>query len=324
MHSSIRIVSSAQVARLLPMADAIPLMARTFEAVSAGRAQLPLRMAVQAPAPQNRLGVMPGCLDEPGALGVKVVALFPNAASHAGFILLFDPNSGAPLALVNAGEITALRTAAASAAATRVLANPGAADLAILGTGVQAAAHLKAMAHARPLSRIRVWGRSPDKALAFAAAHGDDAPVPIEAMPSARAAVDGASLICTTTSSPTPILEGAWVSSGAHVNLVGSSFPTTREVDTPLVVRSRYYVDYLASALAQAGELKAAMDEGLVNADHIRGEVGQVLLSQVAGRETPGDVTVFKSLGNAAQDLASARWVYDRATETGDGVAVEI
>lgn len=324
MSDMIRVINGAEVARLLSLSDCVALMARTFVAISAGQAELPLRMAVQPPGTQNRLGLMPGYLAEPAALGVKVVTIFPGGASHPGFILLFDPDDGAPLAMVSASEVTALRTAAASAAATQILANPGDSDLAILGTGTQAAAHLRAMALVRPLSRVRLWGRSPAKAQAFAEANSDAVAVPIEIMPSAQAAVKGAGLICTTTSSPVPVVEARWVAPGAHVNLVGSSIPSTTEADAALVAMSSYFVDYRPSAIAQAGELKLAIDQGLVTLDHIRGEIGQVYSNQIPGRQTASEITVFKSLGNAAQDLASARWIHDRATQQGIGVSVEI
>lgn len=324
MSDTIRVITAAEVAQLLPLSDCVALMTRTFVALSAGQAELPLRMAVQVPGTQNRLGLMPGYLGEPAALGVKVVTIFPGGASHPGVILLFDPGNGAPLAMINASEVTALRTAAASAAATDVLANPGAADLAILGTGMQATTHLQAMALVRPLSRIRLWGRSLAKAQAFAEAQSGVAGVPVEVMPSAQAAVEGAGLICTTTSSPVPVLKASWVAPGAHVNLVGSSIPSTSEVDAALVAAASYFVDHLPSALAQAGELKLAIDQGMVTADHIRGEIGQVVSNQITARKSAEEITVFKSLGNAAQDLASARWIYDRAVHEGVGTSVDV
>ncbi len=324
MSNQIRIINGREVMQLLPLAECIPLMANTFMSISAGRAELPLRMAVQIPGTQNRLGLMPGYLAEPAALGVKVVTLFPGGSSHPGFVLVFDPATGAPLAMISASEVTALRTAAASAAATGALANQGHTELAILGAGTQASTHLRAMALVRPLSRVRVWARSPEKAQAFKEAHADAVGVPIEVMTSARAAVEGVGLICTTTSSPTPILEAEWVAPGAHVNLVGSSIPTTSEVDAALVAAAAYFVDYRPSALAQAGELKLAMEQGLVSADHIRGEIGQVLSRQIAGRGAQGEITIFKSLGNAAQDLASAFRIHQQAVLGGIGAVVEI
>lgn len=324
MRNPIRIINGREVRQLLPLSECIPLMARTFIAISGGKAELPLRMAVQIPGTQNRLGLMPGYLAEPAVLGVKVVALFPGGSSHPGFVLVFDSGSGAPLAMISASEVTALRSAAASAAATDLLANPGRTELAILGAGAQASAHLRAMALVRPLSRVRLWARSQEKAQAFSKAHADAVDAPIEVAPSARDAVEGAGLICTTTSSPTPILKAEWVASGAHVNLVGSSIPTTSEVDAALVAASGYFVDYRPSALAQAGELKLAMEQGLVSADHIRGEIGEVLSKQRPGRGAPAEITVFKSLGNAAQDLASAFHIHEQAALKGIGALVQI
>jgi ornithine cyclodeaminase len=220
---------------------------------------------------------------------------------------------------MDAAEITAIRTAAASAVATRALSREDAGILAILGTGEQAATHVEALRHVRALKAIRVWGRSQEKARAFAARESARLPFPIEVCESAREAVAGADIICTLTGATEPILSGQWLESGAHVNLVGASRRHAREADDEVVARSRFFVDLRVSALAEAGELYHAQQAGLVGESHILGEIGEVLGGQVQGRSSERDITVYKSVGIAAQDMASAHVIYERAMQEGIG-----
>jgi ornithine cyclodeaminase len=238
--------------------------------------------------------------------------------------MLFDAAVGRPLAIVDATVITAIRTAAVSGVATKLLARPEAADLAILGSGTQARTHLAAMLLARPIRRVRVWSRTPAHAARFAEAEGGRHGRVIEATGSARDAVDGADLICTTTASPEPILEGAWLGPGAHINAVGSSVPVARELDTDAVVRSRLFVDRRESALNEAGDFLFPKKEGAVSDAHIQGEIGELLLGSVAGRTSPDQITLFKSLGLAIEDLAAAHHVYTRAQSEGVGTRVPL
>jgi len=269
---------------------------------------------------------MPGYLGAPAALGLKVVSIFPRnhelgRETHLGVVMLFELEHGAPLAILDASSITAIRTAACSGAATRALARDDAGDLAILGAGVQAASHLAAMRAVRPLRRVRVWSRSAERAHKLAAGVPELA---IEVMATAQDAVRGADLICTTTASPTPVLEGAWISPGAHINAAGACFARTRELDTAAVAAARLIVDRRESALAEAGDFLIPRAEGAFSDDHIAGELGDVLLGRVAGRRTADDVTLFKSLGLAVEDLAAAHHVYQRAREVGAGVEVSL
>jgi len=222
---------------------------------------------------------------------------------------------------MDAAEITARRTAAASAVATRALARPDPAILAILGTGEQADTHIEALALVRPLSAIRIWGRSPDKAHALAVRHAH-LPFPIEVCDSVRAAVEGADIVCTLTGSPEPILEGRWLTPGTHVNLVGASQRNVREADDEVVTRARFFVDLKLSALAEAGEWHHARQAGLVEEAHMLAEIGEVLEGRLAGRLSPSDITVYKSVGMAAQDLAAAHVIYERAVMEGIGTRV--
>jgi ornithine cyclodeaminase len=321
------VISGADVRRLLPMEDCIPLVESAMREVSRGGAQLPLRIGCVPPGTQNMLAVMPGYLDEPPSIGAKVIAVYPANAqrglsSHMGVMALFDSHEGVPLAIIDAASITGLRTAAATAVATNALAPESAADLTIIGTGEQAAAHLHAISLIRKLRSVRVWSRCKEKAYAFADREARPGQPCIEVYGTIRDALLGADIVCTTTSAREPIVEGAWIAQGAHVNLVGASTAAAREVDDALVLRSRFFVDCRDSALAQAGELLSAM--GSNAAKHIRGEIGEVLNGSVPGRTDEFEVTVYKSLGLAAQDLAAAHAIYQRAQQRGLGVRAEL
>jgi ornithine cyclodeaminase/alanine dehydrogenase-like protein (mu-crystallin family) len=319
------IVSGADVRRALPMADCIEAVDRAMRALSRGAADVPLRTVMVLPGARNFFGVMPGYLDDPRGLGAKILTVYPDnpkrdLSSHVGLVVLFDAETGMPIAVMDAAEITAIRTAAASAVATRVLARRDAAHLAILGTGEQAVTHLEAMAKVRTLGTVRVWGRSVDKAQRFAEEEGARLSLRIDVSQTAEEAVTGSDIVCTLTSAREPVLNGAWLAQGTHVNLVGSSRLTAREADDQVVSMSRFFVDSRTSARAEAGELKHAIDAGLVNESHVLGEIGDVLNGLVPGRKADHDVTVYKSLGNAAQDLAAAHVIYERAVKDGIGM----
>ena len=320
-------VGGADVRRALPMSDCIEAVDRAMRALSNGGADVPLRTVMQLPGGRNFFGVMPGYLQDPRGLGAKIITIFPDnaklgLASHVGLVLLFDTQTGFPLAVMDAAEITAIRTAAASAVATRALARRDASHLAILGTGEQAATHLESISEVRSLRTVRLWGRSIEKATRFAAEHGPRLSLTIEVSKTAEEAVKGADIICTVTASPEPVLNGVWLARGAHVNLVGSSRLNSREADDDVVAGSRFFVDSRTSARAEAGELKHAIDAGLVSDSHILGEIGEVLSGKVVGRTGNHDITVYKSLGVAAQDLAAAHVIYDRAMHDGIGTVV--
>jgi ornithine cyclodeaminase len=321
------VISGADVRRLLPMIDCIPLVEKVMRTVSRGGALLPLRIGVSPPGTQNKLVTMPGYVDEPSSMGAKVIAVYPGNAkrglsSHTGVVVLFDVREGVPVAMIDAASITGMRTAAASAVATRALSPDDACDLAIIGTGEQAAAHLHSISLVRRLRTVRVWGRSRDNARAFAEREASSVDARIEVCETVREALVGADLVCTTTSSREPIVQGAWIARGAHVNLVGASIAAAREVDDALVRQSSFFVDYRPSALAQAGELLGAM--GADSANHIRGEIGEVLNGSVPGRTDEFEITVYKSLGIAAQDLATAQEVYERAKAAGAGIRAKL
>jgi alanine dehydrogenase len=319
------IITSAQVRELLPMDECIDTMAEALKALRAGEAVNPLRTVLGLPDQHGYLITMPSSVSQ--SMGVKVISVMPGNHgtqydSHMGAVLLFEAQHGRPLALMEAGAITAIRTAAVSGVATRLLANPDASDLAILGSGVQAHTHLEAMSVARNIRRARVWSRNPDHAQAFAERESAHYPFPIEPMFTAEEAVSGADLICTTTAAAEPILKGEWVSPGTHLNVVGASLPTARECDTALMVKSRLFVDRRESTLAESGDFLIPKSEGAIDDGHIQGELGEVLLDIVPGRSSRDEITLFKSLGLAIEDLAAAQLIYAKAIERGIGTSV--
>jgi ornithine cyclodeaminase/alanine dehydrogenase-like protein (mu-crystallin family) len=323
----IRVVRGSEVRELLPMGECIELIERTMIAVSEGRVVLPLRSLLTMPKQIGMMGCMPGYLAEPEAFGIKLVSLMPrnkppHFSSHLGVVLLFECEHGQPVALLDAAAITAIRTAAASAVATRLLARADAADLALLGAGEQAQSHLAAMLALRPMRRVRVWARDPAKARAFAESEGVAHGIHIEAVASVPQAVRGADIICTLTKARDPILEGEWIERGAHLNVVGSSVAAKAEIDTATVVKSRFFVDCRNSTVNEGGEYLRALRANAITPDHILAEIGEVANRSKPGRRSREEITLYKSLGIAPQDLAAAHFVLQRARERGVGQSV--
>lgn len=321
-------VNEAGVRRLLPMKECVPLMREALTTLARGDVVLPLRIPVWLPDRSGLLGLMPGYLGAPRSFGLKVVSVMPGNHgtpydSHQGVVMLFGIEHGEPLAILDAGAITAIRTAAASAAATDALARPDAGDLALIGSGVQARTHLAAMRAVRALRRVRVWSRSRANAERFAREEGANAGVAIEVAATGEEAARGADLLCTTTASKEPVLRGAWLAPGAHVNAVGSCFATHRELDAEAVRRARFFTDCRESCLHEAGDFLIARAEGAVSDGHLLGELGEVFLGSVPGRLSGDDITLYESLGVAVEDLAAAHAIHRRAVETGAGTWLE-
>ena len=322
------IVGQREVPKLLPMAECIEAMASALASLARGQATMPLRQIVWIPDRTGALGLMPSQWGAREAMGVKAVTFFPRNEgteldSHQGAVLLFEGKRGRLLAILDATSITAIRTAAVSAVATRRLAREDAKDLALVGSGVQARTHLEAMLLARPIRSVRVASKTLERARAFARRESARRAVSITACESVEEAVSGADIVCTVTSSRVPVLRGDWLSPGAHVNVVGSSVASAREVDTAAVVRSRLFVDRRESALAEAGDFLIPRDEGAVDDAHIRGELGELELGLVPGRTSPEEITLFKSVGLAIEDLAAAQLIYDRGRASGAGTSLE-
>jgi ornithine cyclodeaminase len=305
------IVSADEVARLLPYADCIPLMREAMIALSQGRTRQMLRSILDLPD-GRAFGVMPGAMLEDGVFGAKLVSVYPDnlakgGSSHQGVVALFDAATGAPSAILDAGEITAIRTAAASAAATDALARADAHNLAILGYGEQARRHLEAIKCVRRIERVTIWGRDFAKARAFGGI----------ACESVEEAVEGADIVCTVTAASDPILRSQWVADGTHINAVGSSRAGPSELDDALVARARFFADHEAGVRAQGAEYMSALAAGLIGEDHLLGEIGEVMAGTLPGRTSDADVTIYKSLGSIVQDLAAARHIVAQFAQLG-------
>ncbi|UAK25936.1 ornithine cyclodeaminase family protein [Sphingomonas nostoxanthinifaciens] len=306
-----RVIDADEVARRLDHATCIALMRAAMIALAQGRTRQLLRGIVDLGG-GDAFGVMPGAMDDAG-FGAKVVSVFPDAPggrSHQGVILLFDRASGAPVCVVDAGEVTAIRTACASAAATDALARTDAHRLAILGTGEQAWQHALAIRHVRTLSSVTIWGRSGEKAHNLADRLSAALGIRVTVAATAAEAAGEADIICTTTASAEPILFDRDVPDGAHVNVVGSSRAGPVEIDGALVRRARFFPDHRDGVLAQGAEFLRARENGLVDDSHVLPEIGTVYSGTAAGRRTSAEVTIYKSLGSIVQDLACAAFLH--------------
>lgn len=326
---NVLIINQDEVAELLSVAECIDVMAYALAALARGEALLPLRPIMWLPDGRGALAMMPSFLAPGDAIGLKVISIFPGNLgtefdSHPGAVLLIEATHGQLLAILDASEITAIRTAAVSGLTTRLLAREDADDLALLGSGVQARTHLAAMLAVRPIRRVRVWSRTPANARAFAERESARHGIEVEATATAREAVAGATLICTVTASAEPVLYGEWVAPGAHINAAGSSTPAARELDTAAVAKARLFVDRRESTVNEAGDFLIPRGEGAIDDSHIAGEIGDLLLGRVEGRRSADEITLFKSLGLAIEDLAAARYVYSKAVASGVGVSVDL
>jgi ornithine cyclodeaminase/alanine dehydrogenase-like protein (mu-crystallin family) len=309
-----RVIEREEVARRLTYDICMPIVRQAMIAFSRGETRQHLRSII--PLAQGHLfGIMPGALSDRAVFGAKLISIFPEnfakgRQSHQGVVVLFDPESGAPVCVVHAGEITAIRTAAASAVATEVLARTDATRMAILGYGEQAATHARALLKVRDIQAAKVWGRSRDRAESFCRRMSTELGIAFSSATDVQAAVSDADIICTLTGAQEPVLKGAWVRPGTHVNLVGSSMAGPVEVDSDLVVRSRFIADSRDGVLHQGAEFLRAKAAGLIGDAHVVGEIGQVLAGDLVGRRSDQEITIYKSLGHVVQDLASAWALY--------------
>jgi len=308
------------------MADCISVMESAMLAVSNNRVSVPPRQISPINTNNDLFGVMPGSSVELSTYGVKLFSLYPDNPAKGlpalqGLVTLFDHKSGTPIAIIDGAEITAIRTAAASGLATQYLARDDARTCGIIGTGVQAIAHIDAMLAVRPVEEILIWGRDFGKAAAMAAAQSERTGLTVRAT-KALAEVGACDLVCTVTNSPAPILKGQYVKPGTHVNLVGAHSSTTREADTDLIVKSAVYVDLLASVHNEGGDILIPIQEGALDKSKLVGEIGQLLRGDIAGRTDEAQITLYKSLGIVAQDLFAAEFVYTRAKAEDVGVCL--
>lgn len=311
-----RIIDAEQVRASLSMADCIDAMVPAMAAVSTGDLSMPARLMMPLVDDSAFFAVMPGSLATPRVYGAKIVNFHPDnpAAGRPaiqGFVALFDHETGMPLALVDGAAVTRLRTGAASGLATRLLARTDAATLGLFGCGVQAAAHLEAICAVRDIEEIRIWGRSKERANTFAEQHASSTSARIIAVDDPRRAA-ACDILCTTTSSSAPVLLGEWIGSGTHVNLVGAYRATSREADSAAIAAGRLYVDSIASAFIEAGDILIPMAEGIIEREHVIGELGALQLERIEGRTSRDEITIYKSLGLVVQDLVTAHAAYLR------------
>lgn len=323
MRQRVLVLSESEVHELLTMGECITVMEEALTALARGEVHNPLRQVVRAPGAPGMLGLMPAWRG--GATpfyGLKEVCVFPENPkrgldTHVGAVILHSGETGEPLAFMNASAITAIRTAAVSAVATRLLARKEAAVLAILGAGVQARAHLAAIPLVREIRDVRVYSRSGAEGL------GARTGVSPRIVATAEECVRGADIIVTATSSREPILRLDWIGAGAHINAVGSSIAAARELDAQTMAACSLFVDRRESTVNESGDFLFAVREGLIDQEHIRAELGEVLLGTAPGRTSNDEITLFKSLGLAIEDLASAAFLYEKARSTSRGTWVE-
>jgi alanine dehydrogenase len=323
------ILSHTQVCSLLPMRDCMSVVEQALGELACGEGVQPLRSAILLPGHHGLLAWMPGSLAPRKPFGVKILSIHERAAelgldSHQGAVLIFDPENGRPLALAEAGAVTAIRTAAVSALATDRLARTDAASLAILGAGTQARSHIEAMLEVRRITRIRVWSRDPGKVGDFVEEHAKQHGVMTEAAHDAESAVSGADIVCTTTSAREPVLLAETLEPGMHINAVGASTPSWREIDPAVLPLVSLFTDRRESLANEAGEYIDAVEKGLIPSGLVVPELGEVLNGDHPGRTSETDITLFRSLGLAVEDLASVELVYRRALERGIGTEVDL
>ena len=320
-------ISQDEVRDLLPMSECIDAVRAALADLARGEGIQPLRPVMWLPEKVGALGMMPGYLGSIDTMGIKTVTVFPGNAgteydSHQGTVMLFDAGNGRLEAVIDASEITAIRTAAASAVATDCLARPDASILAILGAGVQGATHARSIPLVRDITEIRVWNRtreSADRLVESAAGNG----AKVRAVDSVAEAVAGADVVCTTTAAPDPVLDGDLLEPGMHVNAVGSSVPFARELDASAMARARVFVDRRESTLNESGDFLMAKAEGAVDDGDIVAEIGELVIGSHPGRATDDEITLFVSLGLAVEDIAAGEVVYRNAIEEGKGVSIE-
>ena len=327
----LRVLSTADVVHALPMAEAIAGVKDAFRQLSTGQADVPLRPRLAVPAHDGVSLFMPAYLSETDDLGIKVVSVFNNNPARGlplifAAVLVLDSETGRPTALLEGGSLTAIRTGAASGAATDVLARPDASTAAVFGAGVQGRTQLEAVCTVRPIRRAWIYDAVPGRAEAMAAEVAGRGPIPQDVRVAAtpHEAVAEADVVCTATTSNTPVFDGRDLRPGTHVNGVGSFTPTMQEIDVETVKRALVVVDSRNSALVEAGDLILPLRAGLIPEAHIHAELGEILAGLKPGRANPEQITFFKACGVAVQDAAAARRALDNAERLNLGTTVEL
>jgi ornithine cyclodeaminase/alanine dehydrogenase-like protein (mu-crystallin family) len=323
------ILNAEEIRRLLPMAECIELMSDALASLARGEVYQPLRMIIRPPDARGMLGLMAAYRHgERGAFGLKAICVFPGNPSlgkdaHQGTVMLFSQDTGEPLALMNASQITAIRTAAVSAVATRLLARPDAAELGIIGAGVQARTHLVALACVRSIKRARVACRTPEHSAALVREMHDKVPFPIQPVSSNEEAVRDADIVVTVTSSQQPVIKRSWIADGAHLNGIGTHSPQSREIDSETMAAARIFTDRRESLLNEAGDYVLAAMEGAVTPESVIAEIGELVIGTKPGRTSPSEITLFKSLGLAIEDVVCAEHLFRKAAAENVGTWVD-
>lgn len=312
-------INKEKIALLLPMAECINVMEEAFRSLAKNESSQPLRSFMWLPDQKGLLGTMPGYSKSLGIMGIKVISVFhanreTGHPSHQGVVILFNAEHGEPLMIFDAFEITAIRTAAASAVATKVLSRQNSRILAVIGSGEQAERHIEAMLLVRPITQIRIWSRNETHAKELAVHASAKFNIATDYFTSAQEAVRHADIICTVTASRQSVVNGEWISEGTHINAVGAGTPAMRELDTQAILRSKLFTDCFESLFKEAGDFIIPKNEGAITEDHVKAEIGEVLEGEKKGRENENEITVFKSLGIASEDIFSAWHIYKKLT----------
>lgn len=316
-----RYLTQEDVAALLPMDECIAVMKEAFSNLAEGKCLQPLRSLMWLPDRKGLLGMMPGYADGPRVAGIKVITVFHGnrelgLPSHQGTVMLFDAANGTPLLIADAMEITSIRTAAASALATDILSRKDSKRLAIIGTGEQAERHIEAISLVRNIKDVFLWGRNEEKAHELSRKLSARYKFTFSVMKSVAETVHHADIICTVTSSSQPVLKGEWIQPGAHINAVGACTPAVRELDTKTVQLSTLFTDSCESLFNEAGDFLIPKKEGAIDDSHVRAELSELVSGKKAGRTSKDEITLFKSLGIAAEDIFSAWHMYGKINTT--------
>jgi len=309
-------INKEKIASLLPMSECIEVMGKMFLSLANRECIQPLRSLMWLPGKTGLLGMMPGHAERLGVIGIKVISVFhgnrdAGYPSHQGVVILFDAKHGQPLMIFDAAEITAIRTAAASALATRLLSRKDSELLTIIGSGEQAQRHIESILLVRKIKQINLWSRNEKNAMELVKKIPDNG-IPVSIKENAQAAVENADIICTVTSSAQPVVMGDWISRGAHINAVGSSTPAARELDTAAILKSKLFTDCYESLFNEAGDFLIPKKEGVIIKSDVKAELGEVVAGVKKGIENKEDITIYKSLGIAAEDIFSAWHIYQK------------
>ena len=325
------LINSAEVESVLSMKETMDAVEEGFRHFALGNLNMPLRTVIRIPGYHGLNLGMPAYIGgDMDALGLKVVSIYPenpskyNLPTTIATVLLNDPRTGALLAIMDGTFLTAMRTGAVSGVATKYLARPDAKVAGIFGAGTQARTQLMAISEARQLELVKVYDSVPEQRQRYCQEMSEKLGLKVSPVDDRRAAVEGSHIIVTATSARTPVFDGEWLEEGAHINGIGSHSPDARELDETTIARSRVVADSRDAVLAEAGDLMIPIADGAITAEHIHAELGEVITGQAEGRRADHEITLFKSVGLALQDVATAVKVYELCKQQGIGSRVDL